>query len=117
MQLKEKTYYRTRDGRKAYIITRSVFSADLWLGEYEEGCLGPWRDDGVSPRHPDLDLVSEWQEPLKVECWALVVTKTGEYCERGKVMTTYPSKERAEFVAQQWPDLVVIKLTGEEGQR
>ncbi len=68
MQLKEKTYYRTRDGRKAYV---SGSLADACNEVRFFGILGDapliWRADGISTIIDKLDLISEWRETLKIE--------------------------------------------------
>lgn len=74
LQLKEKTYYKTRDGQKA----RAIGEMDKSLGDDGDFAVqvggevhryksdGRWQYSGVSDA---LDLVAEWQEPVTFERW------------------------------------------------
>lgn len=74
MELKADTYYRTRDGSKAYVGYHSHDTNDaaLWRGEYlhrfrqEDTWISCDWDDSGSCYGPDfiadVDLISEWSE-------------------------------------------------------
>jgi len=71
--LKPNTYYKTRDGRKAFVGFYNEFrpQIDKWCGKIEgEGSTFCWCPDGTSNgwSGSPQDLVSEWTEP-KLRPW------------------------------------------------
>lgn len=70
-------YYRTRDGRKAYIVGQNPFDKDdadigFPFGGFVRGgngdCLEWWRGDGrFEVREDAMDLVAEWVEPKRIK--------------------------------------------------
>jgi hypothetical protein len=86
MNIEAGKYYKTRDGRKAYVEHTSdpnpfqpKANEILLVRGYVDG-LGSlsWRADGRfstdSTRKESLDLVAEWLEPVKVSGWVNVYT-------------------------------------------
>jgi hypothetical protein len=76
MQLKEKTYYKTRDGKKAFvsaIISNPFvpFTGQPAIGFCEGIGQMEWREDGGFFREgwkqSTFDLISEWKEPVVVK--------------------------------------------------
>jgi len=66
MQLKAHTYYRTRDGQKAYVVGQSPFNKGEWVVIHKCGIVDIYYDAGeTSGEEPDDDLVEEWREPHK----------------------------------------------------
>jgi hypothetical protein len=72
MEIKAGCYYKTRDGRKAFVVGKDPLSLPDWNWVVS---IGGW---GVSNMRPDgrwmhsngeqsVDLVSEWEEPRKFE--------------------------------------------------
>jgi hypothetical protein len=76
LKLKPGTYYRTRDGRKAYVAGLSPFeSTNAFEGAagYIEGEMGvrTWSRSGLYTAQRSRsasDLVEEWREPLERYC-------------------------------------------------
>lgn len=99
MQLKEKTYYKTRDGRRAYVAERSPFATtrgDRWIGLFETGGAHSWRADGMSYTETAsaLDLVEEWREPVRVSGFVNVYPD-------GFTSPVYPTRSRADLAADE----------------
>jgi hypothetical protein len=69
MQLKEKTYYKTRDGKKARVLGRREFngpSPGSFVVEHEDGAIYCHKETGeAGPFLEKRDLISEWKEPVK----------------------------------------------------
>jgi hypothetical protein len=96
LTLKAGTYYRTRDGRKAY-VSCIVEPSPFGDCKNENPCFGfingqhprhLWKQDGESAcHHPASDLVDEWREP---RTWTETITVfdggSGQPCQTlGKV--------------------------------
>jgi len=77
MEIKPNTYYRTRDGRKAFVAGKfpEAFAADFpFIGRVEpfkesDGFVEEvWKESGATladdKKHP-LDLIAEWKEPAE----------------------------------------------------
>lgn len=72
MKLEAGKYYRTRDGRKAYVIGQNVFECNYgkWFAGYIDGDADPldWSIDGCifsDKSESHRDLVAEWVEKKK----------------------------------------------------
>lgn len=72
MKLKANTFYRTKDGRKAYVAGPDPLHKGFWFGTIQtvakDGSFpGSWHEDGGACAHM---LVAEWVEPkFKVGDW------------------------------------------------
>lgn len=70
-------YYRTRDGRKAFLAGRNPFESSIqlvWTGYVEGGiAIYGWLASGhfryADGREDDCDLVAEWVEPKRIKGW------------------------------------------------
>jgi hypothetical protein len=70
-------YYRTRDGRKAFVAGRNPFCDSLdshraFVGAFETGQQeASWDERGRYIIHYESkeDLVAEWREPRKFKLW------------------------------------------------
>jgi hypothetical protein len=74
MKLEAGKYYKLKDGSKAYILGRERL-IDKWRGEYCHTQWYPtsWTFDGICllPNRMELDIVSEWKEPIKGEAYLI----------------------------------------------
>lgn len=87
MEIKAGAYYKTRDGRKAFVTGINPFdgpSSKTYrvLGAVEGYGITGWFDGGTygAPDSvPDgLDLVAEWKEPRKASSTFCLITCCGE---------------------------------------
>lgn len=107
-------YYRTRDGRKAYVAGISPFestASDYRLcGYVEDGvsCEG-WTVDGCITEGLEFgeDPISEWREPVKVAGYVNVY--------EGGVSDIHKSREKADQEADHGVRIACIYVSGEEG--
>lgn len=78
MELKPNTYYRTREGRKAYVVGKSPFKEDEDRGfigfiqlqdDYSDYVI--WNGKGETGNSPkdESDLIAEWKEPQRKTVW------------------------------------------------
>ena len=86
MKLEAGKYYKTRDGRKAKIVseispspfnhTVSTYPFMGWVEGYTAAiswtAQGSYIEQDWSKADSDSDLVAEWKEPVKVEGWVNV---------------------------------------------
>jgi len=84
MQLEAGKYYRTRDGRKAFVgyvqtdIDNRSFFGHIVIDQhkYQPHC---WFENGGGRSHPDRsDLVEEWREPVTREVFLLRSQYSGD---------------------------------------
>jgi hypothetical protein len=116
MQLKEKTYYKTRNGHKAYVaaIVESPFGEGLaqpaigfisMLGDSQEcwGLDGSYFKDGCGS---GSDLISEWKEPVVVKRYVAWVRDTVEGV-KPLFALTFNSQESAKREAERYSEEVL----------
>ena len=80
-------YYRTRDGRKAFVAARNPFNARFcWMGMIDSIstlCGVTWLESGrfsdTREAHPD-DLIAPWTEPRTIERQVRVNAYDGKLC-------------------------------------
>jgi hypothetical protein len=83
MEIKAGTYWKTRDGRKAYVAAvlenplGAVGTCYPVLG-YIGDIYASWRLDGRASREPEVpgDLIAEWREPRE---WTVYVCEDRVY--------------------------------------
>ena len=106
MELKAGTYYKTREGKKAYVAACVQGSRDHieteWDGAPFYGdiygncsCLERWRKDGSSCTGSRInDLIEEWKEPKRIKVWVNVwVSDRGEvYSSSNTTKDSYDSE-------------------------
>ena len=79
--LRPNTYWKTRDGEKAFVFDKSPFH-ELWVGVIDSGSY-TWQKNGRwSIQYAnEIDLIEEWHEPVSntvelVQCF----DGTRHYC-------------------------------------
>lgn len=79
MKLAAERYYRTRDGRKAYVFGTSPIFPGQWVGVIDTAPTmwlgdGRWLNDDRWPQDiSPCDLVEEWREqPRRIKGWVNV---------------------------------------------
>ena len=94
-------YYRTRDGRKAYVASvGNPFDADYdcpaagFICGDDVGC--EWPLDGGGESETEIDLVEEWRDPPKTKTQTIALYEAnGTIC-----MLNYDSKEQARDIIE-----------------
>ena len=106
MEISAGRYYKTRDGRKAFVqvefanpfmigkpFTTSATFAGFIEGETPNGAYG-WMHDGRSApvRLTHNDLVSGWKEPRKLKLWIYAddISEVSARCYRREQNTKSP---------------------------
>ncbi|MET4294738.1 hypothetical protein ABIB06_006571 [Bradyrhizobium sp. LB8.2] len=132
LKLEAGKYYRTRDGRKAFVgCVGNPFQQNQceWDGaigwvETNGGCQyrESWREDGraAAATNHDLDLVAEWKEPKRIKGWVNVFLLTDKYGPNlGESITRpYATREEADKDVDRWetPRFACIEIDVLEGQ-
>ena len=94
-------YYRTRDGRKAYVASvGNPFDVDYdcpaagFICGDDVGC--EWPLDGCGESETEIDLVEEWRDPPKTKTQTIALYEAnGTIC-----MLNYDSKEQARDIIE-----------------
>jgi hypothetical protein len=120
LDIKEGEYYRTRDGRKAYVD--SIVSPSPFDGHTEEfpvvgfidneGSSISWRLDGgyyFSSQEDSFDLVGPWEDPVKVEGWVNVY-KSGALAN-----VIFASRQQADLHPSAKGRKACVFISGTEG--
>lgn len=120
MKLEAGKFYKTLDGRKAYVAQTGITfpgsehgRAIGYVPMKDENGYDPhfWFEDGTASNKPH-EILSEWQEPKRIKGWMNIEQSTN--CRAiGNVI--WPTKEKADSVAD--PErLACIEIDVLEGQ-
>lgn len=127
MEITAGSYYKTRDGRKAFVAaivppapdgTKPTFTVRGYINRSGNGSNWDavcWREDGSYYRNTagvSEDLVEPWREPRTKEVWV------GLYECRGRVGAswTYNTEDEARAATDPYPLIALKRVTLTEGE-
>lgn len=115
--------YKTRNGLKVLIVHE--FKNGRFCGVYEDatgreygdtfGADGTYLDPWLEPPENDYwAIVSEWKEPIKIDCWDVIRT-SGEYAGNRFAVAKKTKEEAQEWLDKNFKssDWVPVRVTGE----